>query len=44
MSNYSTIKEAIKNKNCVTCDYNGHTRKMTPHVLGTKDGTEQALF
>ena len=44
MSNYSIIKQAIKNRECVTCNYNGYLRKMTPHVLGTKNRTEQALF
>jgi len=44
MSNYDTIRQAILNKECVTCTYNGHLRKMTPHVLGTKKGVEQALF
>lgn len=44
MSNYSIVKQAILNKQCVTCSYNGYLRKMTPHVIGTKNGTEQALF
>lgn len=44
MSNYSIIKQAILNRQCVTCSYNGYLRKMTPHVIGTKNGTEQALF
>jgi len=44
MSNYSIIKQAILNKEYVTCNYNGHVRKMTPHVIGTKKGVEQALF
>jgi hypothetical protein len=44
MSNYSIIKEAIQNRKCITCNYNGYIRKMTPHVLGTKSGTEQSLF
>lgn len=44
MSTYELIKLAILNKNCVTCVYNGYTRKMTPHVIGTKNGKRQALF
>ena len=44
MSNYELIKTAIQNKSCVTCTYNGYLRKMTPHVIGTKNGIEQALF
>lgn len=44
MSNYQVIKEAILERKCVTCDYNGYRRKMTPHVLGLKRGKEQTLF
>lgn len=44
MSNYNLIKQAIKNRQCVTCIYKGHKRKMTPHVIGTKGGVQQALF
>jgi hypothetical protein len=44
MSNYDLIKEAIINRQCVTCNYNGYKRMMTPHVLGTKNGKHQALF
>ena len=44
MSDYDLIKEAIQKKRCVTCYYNGYLRKMSPHVIGTKNGNEQALF
>lgn len=44
MSNYELIKQAILDKRCVTCDYNGYRRKMTPHVIGLKKGKPQALF
>lgn len=44
MTTYNLVKEAIENKQCVTCFYNGYLRKMTPHVIGTKNGKEQALF
>lgn len=44
MRTYDLIKQAIQNRQCVTCTYNGFKRKMTPHVLGTKNGTRQALF
>ena len=44
MTNYEIIRKAILEKKCVTCDYNGYTRKMTPHVIGTKNGKEQTLF
>ena len=44
MNTYDLVKNAILNKQCVTCSYNGYLRKMTPHVIGTKNGTQQALF
>lgn len=44
MTTYDLVKQAILEKKCVTCMYNGFLRKMTPHVIGTKKGTEQALF
>jgi hypothetical protein len=44
MSNYDLIREAILTKQCVTCTYKGYLRKMSPHVIGTKKGNEQALF
>ncbi len=44
MTTYDLVKQAILNKQCVTCYYNGYLRKMTPHVLGQKNGKQQALF
>lgn len=44
MSTYNLIKQAILNKQCITCTYNRHVRKMTPHVIGLKNGVRQALF
>lgn len=44
MNTYDLVKQAIVNKQCVTCNYNGYIRKMTPHVIGTKKGQKQALF
>ncbi len=44
MSTYTSVRQAILNKQCVTCFYNGFLRKMTPHVIGTKNGKQQALF
>jgi hypothetical protein len=44
MSTYTLVRQAIINKQCVTCFYNGHLRKMTPHVIGTKNGKQQCLF
>jgi hypothetical protein len=44
MNTYDLVRQAIINKECVTCFYNGYLRKMTPHVIGTKNGVRQALF
>ncbi|KGL62920.1 hypothetical protein [Polaribacter sp. Hel1_85] len=44
MSNYDLIRQAILDRECITCSYNGYVRKMTPHVIGTKNGNKQALF
>lgn len=44
MSTYDFVRDAIVNKQCITCYYNGYLRKMTPHVIGTKKGVKQALF
>lgn len=44
MSNYQIIKNAIQSRQCITCRYNGHVRKMSPYVIGTKNGNQQALF
>ncbi|MFB9996161.1 hypothetical protein [Providencia rustigianii] len=43
-SNYDLIAEAIKNKKQIIAMYKGHLREMCPHVLGSKNGREQALF
>lgn len=44
MTTYELIRKAIENKQCITCDYGGYSRRMTPHVIGIKNGKEQALF
>jgi hypothetical protein len=44
MTKYDLIKQAIQNRQCVTCNYKGHIRKLTPHVIGTKGSVPQALF
>lgn len=44
MNTYDLVRQAIINKQCVTCFYNGFLRKMTPHVIGTKKNIQQALF
>jgi len=44
MTTYELICHAIKNKLQVIASYNGYEREMCPHVIGTKNGREQALF
>ena len=44
-SNYDIVKQAIIDKDQVIATYDGYTREMCPHVIGTnKDGRPQALF
>ena len=44
MTQYDIIKDAIANKRQITATYQNHVRIMCPHVIGTKNGREQALF
>ena len=41
---YNLIRQPIAKKQQVTGMYNGYIRNMCPHVIGTKNGREQALF
>ena len=41
---YNLIRQAILNKQQVVATYQGHRREMCPHVIGKKNGREQALF
>ena len=41
---YSLIREAIGKKQNISATYNKHHREMSPHVIGTKNGREQALL
>lgn len=41
---YQLIRSAILNKQQIVATYQGHVREMCPHVIGTKNGREQALF
>lgn len=43
-SQYAIIREAIVRKQHIYAVYKGHYREMCPHVIGTKNGREQALF
>jgi hypothetical protein len=42
--NYNKVREAVLKKQQVVAEYNGHVREMCPHVIGRKNGREQALF
>lgn len=45
MSNtYNIIRNAIVNQQQVIATYDNHVRELCPHVIGTKNGREQALF
>ena len=41
---YSLVRQAIIERKQIVATYNGHNREMCPHVIGTKNGREQALF
>jgi len=41
---YNVIRQAIIDKQQVIGNYDGHFREMRPHVIGTKNGRQQALF
>lgn len=40
---YDTLRDAIEAKSRVQCMYQGHVRKMCPHVIGTKEGKLKVL-
>ena len=42
--NYAIIREAIRNRQQITATYHSRRREMCPHVIGTTDGREHALF
>lgn len=44
MSVYDIVRKAIRNKEIIVATYDGFVREMCPHVLGIKNGVEQALF
>lgn len=43
-ANFRLIRDAISTKSSVEAVYKGRRRQMSPHVLGWKQGREQALF
>lgn len=44
MSTYHVVRQAILDKHIVMAHYDDYYREMCPHVIGTKNGREQALF
>ena len=43
-STYDLVRQAIIEKKQIHATYGGHHREMCPHVIGTKNGRQQALF
>ena len=41
---YNLIRQAIVEQANIRATYHGFLRDLTPHILGTKVGLEQALF
>ena len=41
---YNLVRQAITDKQQVIATCDGHYREMCPHVIGLKNGREQALF
>jgi hypothetical protein len=41
---YALVRRAIEERRQVHATYDGHQRRMCPHVLGAKDGQPRALF
>jgi hypothetical protein len=41
---YTIVKQAIIDKQQIVATYNGYTREMCPHTIGTKRGRTKALF
>ena len=44
MTIYEKIASAIRGRKIISAVYDGRRREMCPHVIGTKNGREQALF
>ncbi len=41
---YTIVRQAILDKDIVVATYHEFVREMCPHVIGTKNGREQALL
>ena len=44
MSTYEIVRQAIIDQPQIIGVYDGHYRELCPHMIGTKNGREQALF
>ena len=44
MDIYEALRQAILNKQQIIATYNGYSREMCPHVLGSKNGKLHCLF
>ena len=42
-STFETIRQAMQNRQQVTCTYQGRHREICPHTLGYKNGQEKVL-
>ena len=43
-STYLIVRQALVRRQQVVAEYHGHIREMCPHVIGTKEEREKALF
>ena len=41
---YRTVRQAILDRDIIIGEYAGFESEMSPHVIGLKEGTENALF
>jgi hypothetical protein len=41
---YALVLRAIEQRRQVHATYDGHRRRMCPHVIGTREGQPRALF
>ena len=44
MSTYAIVRQAIIDRHQIVGIYGGFYRELCPHLIGTKNGKEQALF
>ncbi|HET6997446.1 MAG TPA: hypothetical protein VFI03_02565 [Solirubrobacterales bacterium] len=41
---YALVREAIEGRRQVHATFDGHRRRLCPHVIGTRNGEPRALF